>query len=109
MNKSSFCIQEGSSVHQLLANNLMSLSIKYDVYVKVTGDRVTLQTWPVSHTESALPASLIVQKYCLCIDCTLPRFPPNCSIEQYISLPNGKRLPTGWVFLCNKTTFQALP
>ncbi|KAG3278307.1 hypothetical protein H1C71_005195 [Ictidomys tridecemlineatus] len=50
-----------------------------------------------------------VQKHCLCIECILPQTPPNCSIEQNISLPNGKRLPTGWAFLCNKMGFQALP
>lgn len=52
MDKSSFCIQEGNSIHQLLANNLMGLSIKYTDYVEVPGDKVTQQDWPVYHAES---------------------------------------------------------
>ncbi|XP_048220100.1 uncharacterized protein LOC125364550 [Perognathus longimembris pacificus] len=107
MKKNSFCIKEGTSVQNILTQNLVGLAVSLDGYGNITQDEISQQEDEILENELTLDLEFIFHHECLCFDCEHHDL-SNCPSVTRLSLPRGKRLGTGWSFFCDGKAYRAL-
>lgn len=93
LNHTSFCVREGNSPTNILANNLVGIGVTLSMFEKETKHSLFQCTnATLTHPIPLLPLSFSLHKN-----------------DSFVRFNSSIILPTGWAFLCSNYSYQALP
>lgn len=108
LNRTSFCVREGTSPSEILQQNLVGLGTSFKSFTRITNQNISslpVAKRPVSHP---MPLLLTIYDDCVCISCNQTKR-HNCSSITSVDYSTDVSMPQGWSLLCGNMSFSIIP